>query len=242
MKICLVQLQSAKGDFAANTASHQKFILRAVEHGVDLIIFPELSLTGYEPTLAHALAMELSDERLSVFQQLADSHSVAIGVGVPVRSESGVCISLVLFEPAKPRALYSKKYLHADEERYFVSGANFPVWNIKATAVSLAICYELSVPEHSEQAFNSGGQLYLASVAKSTKGVEKAYESLSAIAMRYAVPVLMCNGVGLADDFVNAGGSAVWSQKGELLGQLSDSEEGLLFFDTASGDVETEVV
>lgn len=235
MKICLAQFRSVRGDIAANVAAHQRFVLAAVEHGADLIVFPELSLTGYEPTLAKDLAMELNDACLDVFQLLAEKHAIAIAVGLPINYDNGVCISLALFHEAKERALYSKHYLHTDEEPFFVPGAGFPVWKVKSTAVSLAICYELSVPEHSELAFKGGGQVYVASVAKSAKGVGKAYESLSAIASKYSVPVLMCNGVGPADDFVNAGGSAIWDNNGERLARLNDNDEGLLMIDTETG-------
>ena len=236
MKICLAQCRSFKGDIAANVAAHQRFVLAAVEHGAELIVFPELSLTGYEPTLAKELAMEVNDGRLDVFQQLAAKHSIAIAVGLPINHGNGVCISLGLFQAAKERALYSKRYLHADEEPFFVPGAGSPVWKVKSTAVSLAVCYELSVPEHSELAFKSGGQVYVASVAKSANGVAKAYEHLSAIASKYSLPVLMCNGVGPADDFVNAGGSVIWDSNGKLLAQLNDSDEGLLMMDTETGE------
>jgi len=49
---------------------------------------------------------------------------LTIGAGIPTRTEGGVLYHMMLFQPGKPRETYSKKYLHADEEPFFVSGPN----------------------------------------------------------------------------------------------------------------------
>jgi len=56
MKICVAQTRPVKGDIQSNIENHKKFIDLAVSGGADTIIFPELSLTGYEPELAKELA------------------------------------------------------------------------------------------------------------------------------------------------------------------------------------------
>ncbi len=58
MKICLAQIKSIKGDVEENIIHHKGFIEKALTYDVDLIIFPELSITGYEPELANDLATE----------------------------------------------------------------------------------------------------------------------------------------------------------------------------------------
>ncbi|MCB0035112.1 MAG: carbon-nitrogen hydrolase family protein, partial [Anaerolineales bacterium] len=127
MKIAIVQIQSVKGDVAHNLVHHQKMVDAAVAHGATAVNFPELSLTGYEPTLAKTLATSLDDPRFEVFQTVSDVQQVTIGVGMPTHSPDGVCISMILFRPQRPREIYSKKYLHVDEEPFFVSGRNFPI-------------------------------------------------------------------------------------------------------------------
>ena len=228
MKIALAQIQSAPGDVAANLRNHIAFIERAAAAQASLIIFPELSLTGYEPTLAKELALTQEDARLKVFQQLSDTHQMVIGVGVPTQQEAGICISLLLFQPSAERQVYSKKYLHSDEEPFFVSGENFPCLNVNNRQVAFAICYELSIIEHTQSAMAAGAEIYLASVAKSASGVASAHQRLATIARDNAIPVLMVNNVGPADDFVGAGHSASWNKKGELVAHLAQ-EEDLLF-------------
>jgi predicted amidohydrolase len=103
----------------------------------------------------------------------------------------------------------------------------------------LAICYELSVPEHAEAAFKNEASAYIASVAKSADGVEKAGKRLSDIARKYSVPVLMSNCVGCCDNFENAGKTAAWNSDGLLIRQLDDAAEGILILDTNTQEVLT---
>lgn len=238
MKICVTQVQSAKGDIHHNIDHHIK-IIRQIPLPTDVIIFPELSLTNYEPELAEMLAIRPDDGRLDVFQEISNSRQVTIGVGAPLKNERGISIGMILFHPGQPRQTYAKKYLHADELPYFVSGRNAAMVIAPHPQAALAICYELSVPEHAAEAAANGATIYLASVAKFKNGVIKASERLADIGRSYGMTVLMSNATGPADNGVCAGGSAVWNDQGELLAQLGDAEEGYLIYDTVTGTVVT---
>lgn len=237
MKICLAQIQSQKGDIPSNIEHHQRFVAEVVDDGIDVIVFPELSITGYEPTLVQKLAMTAEDPRLEVFQQMSDRHRMAIAMGVPLKTTQGVCISLVIFHPQQPRQIYAKQYLHEDEEPYFVAGQNATGLLQHSDNVALSICYELSVFEHAETAVRDGAKIYLASVAKSAAGIEQASPRLAKIAREYALMTLMVNCVGACEDFVGAGQSAVWNAQGQLIGRLNSTDEGLLMVDTATAAV-----
>ena len=209
----------------------------AVANGSGMIIFPELSLTGYEPTLANELATNKDDSRFGEFQIISNKHNIIIGAGVPTKSGAGNCITMILFQPHKERLTYSKKYLHADEEPFFVSGENFSCLKVDKANIGLAICYELSIPQHSEDAYKSGAQIYIASVAKTASGVEKSFKTLPGIAAKYKMTVLFSNSVGPSDDFVSAGNTAAWDNKGHLLGKLNDTDPGILILDTDTGEM-----
>lgn len=117
MKIAVAQLRSLKGDIETNLAKHCKLASLAAAQGVELLVFPELSVTGYEPTLAAGLATTPSDPRLSELQGLANDHGMVIGVGLPTTTTTGqgICITMVLLHPHRSPQTYSKKHLHADE-------------------------------------------------------------------------------------------------------------------------------
>jgi predicted amidohydrolase len=240
MKICVAQTQPIKGDIQSNIESnienHKKIIDLAIANRANIVIFPELSITGYEPGLAEALATNQDDSRFDDFQKIADGKQIAIGIGVPTRNTQGICISMVIFQPHQPRQTYSKQYIHSDEEEFFISGQN-SISFINNTDIALAICYELSVLEHAENAFKNGAEIYIASVAKSADGVNRAAERLSKIAEKYSMTTLMSNCIGQCDGFEGGGRSAIWNSQGLLIGQLNDMEEGILIIDTDTEEV-----
>jgi predicted amidohydrolase len=231
MKIGVAQLQPAKGDIEANIRLHQRFIEQAAAEEATVLFFPELSLTGYEPELANTLAVSENDERLDVFDELSNFFQLTIGIGAPIQLPSGIGIGLLVFQPAQPRQTYLKQQLHADELPYFVAGNQQLLLTINALKVAPAICYESLQPDHAAQANALGADVYVACVAKSQAGTDKAYRHYPAIAQAYSMPVLMANCTGYCDNFMAAGQSAVWDKNGQLTGALDDTQDGLLFFD-----------
>lgn len=233
MNICIAQIQSERGNIQSNIECHKQWIARVITNNADFIFFPELSLTSYEPTLAHTLATAQNDPRLDDFQQLSNLHNIGIGIGMPTRSPSGgIRISMVLFQANKARQTYSKQYLHSDELPYFEQGQEQIVVNIHDNSIAPAICYESLQEEHVEKAVALGATLYAASVAKSQRGIHRAYEHYPRIAKTYAIPVLMSNCIGYCDNFESAGQSAVWNKSGVVIAQLSGDSEGLLMYNT----------
>lgn len=232
MKIAVAQTRPFKGDIEKNIQAHLRLIEQAVAHSADAIFFPELSLTGYEPALAKRLAMRVEEKRLNIFEEISVAQDITIGVGLPINSPSGILIGLLIFQPGKARKLYSKKFLHVDELPWFVNGPEQVHLNIKGKKINPAICYESLLYEHAEAAFKNGVGIYVASVAKSAVGVQKAFRHYPKIAAQFATPVLMANCVGFCDNFESAGNTAAWNSKGELIGQLDAASEGILVFDT----------
>jgi len=230
MKIALAQIRTAKGNVTQNIEIHLNYLNRAIAQDADLILFPELSITGYEPDLAIALACWPNDNQFDQFQKISNSKDIIIGIGAPIKNENGICIGILIFQPNEPRQIYTKKYLHEDEMPYFTAGQNESTF-IKNTTISLAICYEVFIPTHAVTAKKDGATIYLASVAKSENGIKRAYKRLSEVAKQNKMVVLMCNNVGHCDNFEAKGQSAAWNEKGQLISQLQE-KEGLLIIDT----------
>src|SRR5436190_11461488 len=98
MKICIAQTRAVTGDVNYNIDNHRNFAELAVSRGAEMIVFPELSLTGYEPTLAHELATNKDDEAFKELQQLSDSNKITIGAGMPIRGDKGIMIGMIIFQ------------------------------------------------------------------------------------------------------------------------------------------------
>lgn len=239
MKLCAAQTRPVTGDIAQNIDHHLPLIDQAVAHGADLIVFPEMSLTGYEPTQAWKLAISPNDSLIDEFQWLSEKEGITIGVGVPTRHDFRVGISMITFAPGRARQIYTKRYLHPDEEPFFISGLNSSDLTVDRTRVALSICYELFIPQHVEDAYRRGAQVYAASVAKFTNGIDRTRHRLSNIAQTYAMTTMMANCIGTSDGQKCAGKTSAWNQRGELMGQLNDTSEGLLIVDTITQEVVT---
>ena len=237
MKISVAQIRPIKGNISANIDTHKTLIQLAITYKAEAVFFPELSITGYEPELAKDLATTQDDPRFDDFQKISDTNKIVIGVGVPTKTNSGIQISMIIFQPNKERQTYSKQQLHSDEFPYFISGEEQIILTIGSKKIAPAICYETLQTSHSENASKLGAEIYLASVAKSQNGIDKAIMHYPAIAKKFAMPVLMSNCVGYYDNFESVGQSAVWSKQGQLIGQLDDSHEGIIVFDTETEEI-----
>jgi predicted amidohydrolase len=189
--IALAQANAVAGDIASNVAHHLELVTLALQHGAQLIVFPELSLTGYEPELAARLALEGGQPALSSLQRASDESGATILVGAPSRSgdETKPRISVLALTPGSAPTCYSKQYLHADEQPFFNPGPIAPnilgLGNDKSSSagpslrVGLAICFELGVPAHAAAAFDAGAEVYIASVAKNADGMALAEATLA---------------------------------------------------------------
>lgn len=232
MKICIAQTASSRGKVQENIQNHLRMTRSAIKLNSDLIIFPELSITNYEPNLAKELASEIQNSIFNPFQDLADNHEISIGIGMPTNASAGINISMFIFQPNTERIVYSKQILHSDELAYFVCGNEQTILNLKGKKIAIGICYESLQREHFLNTYQKGVDIYIASVAKPKAGIEKAYKYFPEIANKFKTPILMANSVGPCDNFMSLGQSAIWNQKGELVEKLNSENQGLLIYDT----------
>lgn len=86
--IGMAQINVTRGDIAANLETHYAVIDEAYKYGVDVLIFPELSLTGYEPDLAQSLAIDVDSNILAELKLKAIRYNMTIMVGAPKLTNS----------------------------------------------------------------------------------------------------------------------------------------------------------
>ncbi|WP_020192961.1 carbon-nitrogen hydrolase family protein [Pseudomonas putida] len=239
MKLCAVQLASLKGDLPGNLQRHLVCIEQAAALGAELVVFPELSLTGYEPSVARQAALPVTSARLDPLQAACDRLGITVAVGLPLPTPDGLRIGMPIFCPEAPRQAYAKQRLHDDELPYFTPGDQALLLEVGEHRVAPAICYESMFLAHAAVARERGADLYLVSVAKTAKGIREGYAHYPEVARELGMPVLMANCVGPADTFIGAGGSAAWDSQGHLLASLDDHSEGLIVLDTRSASAIT---
>ena len=233
--VAAIQSFSIKGDIAANVARHTALASQAAALGVRLALFPELSLTGYEPEIAGATALRGNDPRLAPLAALAQRSGMIIVAGAPLRIDGALYIGAVSFLPDGQVAEYTKQHLHDGEEAVFVAGHGGAALDVDAVPVALAVCADFTHASHAQAAATAGAGLYAASVLVSPAGYAKDGAILQGHAVRHAMPVLMANHGGPTGGWQSAGRSALWDERGQLVVEAGEGEMLVLASRSAGG-------
>ncbi len=237
MKIAAAQIASKEGPEASNLEEHYRLIRLAAEQGVQLLIFPELSITGY--TREHAAKQSFSpeDKRLQTLKALSVQSKMTLVVGAPIQVKDQLHIGSFILFPDGKQDIYTKQFLHPGEEiSYSPSFAYNPHWSFESEKVALAICADIDHPVHAEQAKANGASLYLASIFFSKNGIAKGHSALGTYAKEYGLHVLMSNFTGPHWNTESAGQSAFWNRDGVMLGALDCDSVGLLIAEGEKGN------
>lgn len=230
--VAVVQSIAAPGDLARSVSDHSRLAIQAAQQGARLALFPELSLTGYDLGLTRADALATDDPRVQLLQQVADAHEIVIIAGAPIESASGLHIGALCFAPRRPVVTYSKRYLHQGEEKTFAPGAGGEPLSIHDHVVGMAICAEITHPEHAAETARRGAEIYAASCFITPGGYARDTALLAKYAREHRMMVLMANfGTGNRT-WMSAGRSAIWSDEGTLLAQGPPEGEAVLIATT----------
>jgi len=226
--IAAAQTVPVKGNVEENIKRHEKLIKYAADKDVDILLFPELSLTGYELELAADMAMNFFDERLDPLVHLSVDHNMVIITGAPIRMDKSLYIGAFVFNPEGSISLYLKHYLHSGEEKLFQPGHLNPLIHIGPDTASIAICADLTNPDHSADAARNDSSLYLAGAFITPDGYLADSHLLSKYARKYHMGVALSNFGGESGGKLSAGKSAIWSEAGEKVAGLEGLGEGLV--------------
>ncbi len=192
--IAAAQSSPIRGDISANIRRHETLVALAEAHGADVIVFPELSLTGYEPTLAAELAVEPSEEGLRPLSNLAQETGVVVMVGCPIRcGGERPYIGMLAFQPDAEVAVYRKRFVHTSEEPYFSAGEDTLVISAAGKKIGAAICADVNNPTHAADAARLGAQIYAAGVAKTPGDLDQAEANMASRAQQHHMLTLMAN-------------------------------------------------
>lgn len=228
MIVAAAQIKVQDGNIAANMATHCRYANMAADKGARLVLFPEMSLTGYlrEDALQHKFFV--ADERLQPLQQITAQRNIVIVVGAPIEIDEKLHIGAFIIQPDKVD-IYTKRFLHPGEEVAFEPSLNHnPTLQMDGETISIAICADTANPRHPMEAAANNATLYIAGVFDSPNGVIESHERLSRYARQYKMKVLYTNYVGTTYNSPAAGQSTAWNNEGELLEALTTDKEDLL--------------
>ena len=217
-----------RGDIAANVARHVALAETAARHGVRLVLFPELALTGYEPSLAASLALAADDARLLPLREAAIRLGLVLVTGAPWKTAGLPRIAALSFLPDGALQVYTKQHLHPGEDAAFAIGDGGAGLRLGEAPVALAVCAEIAHAEHPAAAARGGAALYAASVLVSENGYEADAALLRGHAREHRMPVAMANHGGSTGGWRSAGRSAIWDESGDIVIAADGDGECLL--------------
>jgi NAD+ synthase (glutamine-hydrolysing) len=255
MKIALAQINTTVGDLTGNEAKILAAYQRGVELGVELVVFPELAITGYPPRDL-LLKRHFVQQNLEVLNRLAAATGkTGMLVGFVGRNEAGVgreaTNSTALLQHGKIIATRSKTLLPTydvfDEDRYFQPAtSNAPV-DFNGRKVGLTICEDVWNDEEfwDERRYqaNPPAQLVAAGATILFNNSaspwhlgknETRHQMLSQLAAKTGRPLVYCNLVGGNDELVFDGASVAFNSDGQLIAHGKMFEEDFLVLDLDS--------
>lgn len=150
IKITLAQYNIKWEDKIANQKKCEKLIRNAKNKGVDLIIFPEMTLTGYSMNIAKISESEASSPTISFFKKLAKRYNINIIFGVVLKEKNKKAKNMAMILDSKGKIISRYQKIHpfsyAKENKYFEAGQKLSVFKIKNVKCAMVICYDLRFP------------------------------------------------------------------------------------------------
>ena len=249
-KIALAQINPTVGDIQANGAKIVENIRAAARANADIVIFPELAITGYPPedlllktSFINAASAKLKDIAKS-------SEGIWAVVGTPAINEGKLYNAAAILHDGKVVDYIFKtelpNYGVFDEKRYFSTADSVKAIDIAGIKTSVTICEDIWTLDGASAKLAADPEVKLiiniSSSPFHTGKSEERREIATSFAKKAAIPLAYCNLVGGQDELVFDGGSFVCDGKGDIFASAKEYEEDTLFIDLETDKNTKEVV
>jgi N-carbamoylputrescine amidase len=235
IKIAAVCMNSTPGEIERNLARIESFVSKAAADSVDIICFPELSISGYLTDKPDRLySAPLFDEIVDRISGLASAADLLILAGtIEIASGAKPYITQVVAGPQGLLGCYRKTHLSPPEKRAFASGQTLGLFHYKGVTFGLQLCYEAHFPEISTVMALGGAEVVLMPHASPWGTPEEKLQSwlrhLPGRAFDNTLFVVACNQVGKTSQGLSFPGVALGlSPAGRLIGTYTGTREGIL--------------
>lgn len=236
-RLAVAQFDAVSGDLGHNIAWHVDLIEQAADEKADLIVFPELSVTGYCASLldrdVDTCAIDPQGEKLSDLRGACARRAIAAVVGAPVQGENGVHLSaIVIGRDGAIERVYDKMYVDRDERQWFVRGTCLQQITLDGWNLGLGICYDSSFPEHARRYALEGADAYLVPGAFPLGRSDfRRTIYFPARALENTLYLAFANFVGAHDGVAYGGMSAIYGPDGQRLADAGTSNAGIAVLD-----------
>ncbi len=243
--VALAQISCQRGDKKANIKKIEEYAVKAKQQAASLIIFPELSLTGYTiRDELYELAEEIPGPSTGAIQKIAKRHEIYIVFGMPElsgKTQATIHNTAVLVGPKGYVGKYRKMHLptHSvfEEKRYFRPGYQAGVFETESGTIGLIICYDIFFPEVCRLTRLEGAQLIVC-ISASPAVRKTFFETLTvARAIENTAFLAYVNLVGVEDGLQFWGGSRLIVPNGKIIAKAKYDEEDLVIGEVDYADI-----
>ena len=249
MRITLAQVDAALGDVDRNVDRAERAVADAVTDGSDLVVFPELHLTGYAiGGLPDPVSMRADDPRLTRIAQRAGAAGVLAGFvedgpGIHIYNAAGYFAGGELVH--LHRKLYLPTYMSFEERKHFTPGPALRAFpGAGGTRMAVLLCNDAWQPQLAFLATQDGARVLLVPASSAQSNFPEHYDSRAYWrditrfdARMFQLFVVFVNRVGTEGDLRFWGGSHVVDPWGEIVAEAPEGEEHLLTVDIDLLDV-----
>ena len=245
IKLALAQISSIRGKKKDNLRKMEECILRAREQEADLVIFPEMALTGYVlRDQVFELAEKIPGPSTTKLEELAKKTRVYVIFGMPElseKTESTIFNTGVILGPEGLIGKYRKTYLptHSvfEEKRYFRQGYEIAAFDTTIGKIGLFICYDIFFPEVCRLTRLKGAELMVCISA--SPAIRKNYFEIlaAARALENTAFLAYVNLVGFEDGLQFWGGSRLIGPTGEIIRRAKYYEEDFVVCEVDYSDL-----
>jgi predicted amidohydrolase len=234
MKIAAAQISCSLGDAKTNLNKVNDFSRRARDSGVELIVFPEMTDTGYSMSVIQAHASSWSDGFVPGLQEIAAKLSIGIVAGVSERDGTSIYNSQVFVDHrGEIGAKYRKTHLYAvapvGEQKCFAQGDAFGSFALHDVRFGFSICYDLRFPEvYRKLVVEQDVGAFIISSAWPFPRLEHFRTLALARAIENQSYVIVSNRVGKDEDLWFCGSSAIIDPRGVIIASASADREELV--------------
>ena len=239
LRLGLAQINTTVGNLEGNLRLISDWIERAKSESVDVVIFPELTITGYPPEDL-LLNPKFIDDNLEALQRVASmSQDISVVVGFADRKDSKIFNAAAIFSNEQLIGTYHKNllpnYAVFDEKRYFDPGSDYPIFIADGMRIGITICEDIwdAQPPIRALAVDGKADLIL-NLSASPFHMGKVYDReamMSGWAEEFGVYIGFCNLVGGQDELIFSGRSAVFAPDGQVIARAKAFDEDLLTVD-----------
>jgi NAD+ synthase (glutamine-hydrolysing) len=238
LRIALAQINPTVGDIEGNAARIRESIDEARSEGAQLVVLPELAVTGYPPEDL-LLKRHFLDANTRALEEIAaEVHEIVALVGY-AESDGFVHNALGVLAGGEVKASYTKMLLPNygvfDERRYFEPGPSPALIEVGDSILGLTVCEDIWFPgpPAAAEALAGAGLIVNASASpyQRGKGSTREHEIVSARAQEVGAAVALCNAVGGQDELLFDGHSVVVDERGETVARAAQFAEQLLVCD-----------